>query len=165
MGHFGPLLSFYTPRKHQKPFGFLVFSRGTKWVYWPEMSWYEQVRNPCCDNILPNLNISRLVIGRLYTDVKITNNTKMIHIMVLFSDYQNSIFIERSPYKSKNWQLHGILQISVQISMFSSHMQMLLFQPKNVKNSHSSTSDSMEYTKPCIKKKTCSILFYENGSK
>ena len=54
-----------------------------------------------CDNILPNLNISRLVIDRLYTDVKVTYNTKMIHIMVSFSNYQNSIFIDRVPYKQK----------------------------------------------------------------
>ena len=80
-----------------------------------------------CDNILPNLNISRLVIDRLYTDVKITYSTKMIHIMVSFSDYQNSIFIDRVPYKQKNWQLYGILQISVEMSMFSPHMQKVTF--------------------------------------
>ena len=80
-----------------------------------------------CDNILPNLNISRLVIDRLYADVKITYNTKMIHIMVSFSDCQNSIFINRVPYKRKTWQLHFILQISVQISMFSPHMQNMAF--------------------------------------
>ena len=80
-----------------------------------------------CDNILPNLNISRLVIDRLYTDVKITYNTKMIHIMVSFSDYQNSIFLDRVPYKYKIWQLHGILQISVQMSMFSPHMEKVAF--------------------------------------
>ena len=80
-----------------------------------------------CDNILPNLNISRLVIGRLVTDVKTTYNTKMIQIMVSFSDYQNFIFFDRVPYKHKNWQLHGILQISVQISMFSPHMQKVAF--------------------------------------
>ena len=50
-----------------------------------------------CDNILPNLNISRLVLDNLFTDVKITYNTKMIPIMVSFSDYQNSIFIDRIP--------------------------------------------------------------------
>ena len=63
----------------------------------------------------------------------------MIHIMVSFSDYQNSIFIDRVPCKQKKWQLHGILQISVQMSTFSPHMQKLLFQLKNVKNNHSST--------------------------
>ena len=75
-----------------------------------------------CDNILPNLNISRLVVDRLYTDVKFTYDTKMIHIMASFSDYglypfQSSAFIDRVPYKHKNWQLHGMSQISVQISM------------------------------------------------
>ena len=58
---------------------------------------------------------------------KNTYNAKMIHIMVSFSDYQNSSFIDRVPYKHKNWQLRGILQISVQISMFSTHMQKVAF--------------------------------------
>ena len=80
-----------------------------------------------CDNILPHINISRLVIDRLYTDVKITHNTKMIHITVYFSNYQNSTFVDRVPYKHKNWQLHGILQISVQRSMFSPQMKKVAF--------------------------------------
>ena len=37
--------------------------------------------------------------------------------------YHDYIFIDRAPYK----QLHGILQISVQISMFSPHMQKVAF--------------------------------------
>ena len=37
----------------------------------------------------------------------------MIYIMVSSSDYQNYIFIDSVPYKHKNWQLHGIKQISV----------------------------------------------------
>ena len=41
----------------------------------------------------------------------------MIHIMVSFSDY------DRVPCKQKNWQLYGILQISVQMSTFSPQMQ------------------------------------------
>ena len=80
-----------------------------------------------CDNISPNLNTSRLVIDKLYTNVKITYNTKMIHIMVSFPDHQNSIFIDRVPNKSKDWHLHGILQISVQMSIFSPHMQNVAF--------------------------------------
>ena len=47
----------------------------------------------------------------------------MIHIMVSFSEYQNSIFVDRVPLKHKNYQLLGVLQISVQISTFSHHMQ------------------------------------------
>ena len=67
------------------------------------------------------------MIDRLNTDVKITCNNKMIHNMVSFADYQNSIFIDRVPYKHKNWQLRGILQISVQISIFSPHIQKVAF--------------------------------------
>ena len=37
LGHFWPMLPFYTPRKHQKTKGFLVFSGGIKWEHWPEM--------------------------------------------------------------------------------------------------------------------------------
>ena len=51
----------------------------------------------------------------------------MIHIMVSFSDYQNSIFIDMVPCKHKNWQLYGILQISVKMSTFSPHMQKVAF--------------------------------------
>ena len=38
-----------------------------------------------------------------------------------FPDYYNSIIIDRVPYKHKNWQLHGILMIPVQIALFSPH--------------------------------------------
>ena len=85
-----------------------------------------------CDNILPNLIEYYLIdylpnLDRLYSDVKITYNTKMIYIMVSFSDYQKSIFIDRVPYKHKNRQLYGILQISIQISMFFPRMQKVAF--------------------------------------
>ena len=73
--------------------------------------------------------------------------------MVSFSDYQNSIFIDRVPYKQKNWQLHGILIIPFQINLFSPHMQKVAFQLRNVKSKHSSTSNLLEYTKSCAKKK------------
>ena len=35
--HFMPLVSFDTPRKHQKTFGFLMFSRGIERDQWNEM--------------------------------------------------------------------------------------------------------------------------------
>ena len=44
----------------------------------------------------------RLVIDRVHTDLKITNNTKINPIMVSFSDHCNSIFINRVPDKHKN---------------------------------------------------------------
>ena len=47
--------------------------------------------------------------------------------MVSFSDYWNSIFIDRVPYKHKNCQLHGTLIIPLQISLFSPHVQKVAF--------------------------------------
>ena len=86
--------------------------------------------------------------------------------MVFFSDYYNSIFIDRFPYKHKNRQLHGILIAPFQNSI----CKKLHFQLKNVKNNHSSTSNLLDYTKFCTKKrhapsfsKICTL--HENGSK
>ena len=42
-----------------------------------------------CDNIQPKLNISMLVTGRVHTDIKLTNNTKMNHFMASFWDHYN----------------------------------------------------------------------------
>ena len=33
------MFPFYLPRKHQKTKGFLVFSGGIIWEYWPEMGY------------------------------------------------------------------------------------------------------------------------------
>ena len=79
------------------------------------------------DNIQPNLNISREVIDGVNTDIKITSNTKMNHIMASSSDDYNSIFIGRIPYKHKNWQFHGVLITSFQRSLFSPHMRKVNF--------------------------------------
>ena len=75
----------------------------------------------------------------------------MNHIMVSFSDHYNSIFIDRVPYRHKNWQFHGILIISFQIILLSPHRQKVTFSAKNVKNNHSLTRDSLKYTKSCTK--------------
>ena len=53
------------------------------------------------DNIKPNQDISRLLIGRVHTNIKITNNTKINRIMISFSDQYNSIFIYRVSHKHK----------------------------------------------------------------
>ena len=37
LAHFWRMLLFYTPWKHQKTFGFLVFSGSIKREHWPEM--------------------------------------------------------------------------------------------------------------------------------
>ena len=79
-----------------------------------------------CDNILANLNILRLLIDRLHTDVKLSIILKLFTLWYPFQAIR-TIFIDRVPYKHKNWQLHGLLQISVQISMLSPHMQKVAF--------------------------------------
>ena len=53
-----------------------------------------------------------------------------------------------------------IVIIPFQISLFSPYMKKkFLLQLKNMKNNHSSTSDSLEYVKSCILKKTRQVLF------
>ena len=37
------MFPFYNPWKHQETFGFMVFSRGVKWEYWPEKGLEEQI--------------------------------------------------------------------------------------------------------------------------
>ena len=62
-----------------------------------------------CDNIKPNLNISRLVIDGLHTNIKFTNNIKMNHLLrplqlnplLLYQDHY-IIFIDRVPEKCKD---------------------------------------------------------------
>ena len=44
----------------------------------------------------------------VHTDIKITNNTKMNHIMVSFSDHCNSTFIDSVPDIHKNCQSYSI---------------------------------------------------------
>lgn len=98
------------------------------------------------NNIEPKLNISRPAIDRVYTD-------KMNHIMIPFSDDYNSISIDRVPLRSKNsnslWYFNKTL---LDQPIFSSSTKKLLFQLKNLKNNHSSTSDMLKYIKSGIKK-------------
>ena len=46
--HFMPLVFFYTPWKHHKTRGFLMFSRGMERIRWHEMGWY------CCTLHIPH---------------------------------------------------------------------------------------------------------------
>ena len=80
-----------------------------------------------CDNVLPNLNISRLAIGKLNTDVKSTYNTKIFLLWYPFQTIRTLLLLIGFPTNTKNSQLHGILQISVQISMFSLQMKKVAF--------------------------------------
>ena len=67
-----------------------------------------------CDNIKPNLNIWRLVIDRVHTDIKIIKR-------ITFWDHCNSIFIDRGPYKYEDKPI------------LSSYAQSYFFSLKNVK--------------------------------
>ena len=48
---------------------------------------------------LARLGIDR--IDRVYTNIKIANNTKSNYIMVSFTDHYNAIFIDKLPQKLK----------------------------------------------------------------
>ena len=41
------------------------------------------------------------MIDRVYTDIKIANNTKINHIIVSFTNHINAISIDRIPSKTK----------------------------------------------------------------
>ena len=71
--------------------------------------------------------MSRLVIDRVHSDIKITNNTTMNHMKVSYSDHHNSIFIDTVPYEHKNWQFHGVLTIPFKKILFSPHMHKVTF--------------------------------------
>ena len=45
---------------------------------------------------------TRSRIGRVYTDTKIANNTKINHIMLSFTDHYNAISLDRLPSKTNN---------------------------------------------------------------
>ena len=80
-----------------------MFLGDIKWAHGAKIDRYKQVLNSAmCKYIKPNLNISRIVIDRVHTNIKITNNIKMSRIIVSFSDHCNSIFIDKVPYKHKN---------------------------------------------------------------
>ena len=71
--------------------------------------------------------MSRLVIDRVHSDIKIANNTTMNHMTVSYSDHHNSIFINTVPYEHKNWQFHGVLTIPFKKTFFSPHMHKVTF--------------------------------------
>ena len=47
--------------------------------------------------------------------------------MVSFLDHYNFIFVDKVPYKHKNWQFHSILIVASQASPFSPHMHKVTF--------------------------------------
>ena len=72
-------------------------------------------------------SIDPLAQGRVYTDVKIANNTKINHIMVCFTDHYNAISIDRLHQKLKLEKIHGALIILFDVSPSSPQLQTLCF--------------------------------------
>ena len=72
-------------------------------------------------------SIDPLAQDRVYTDVKIANNTKINHIMVCFTDHYNAISIDRLHQKLKLEKIHGALIILFDVSPSSAQLQRLCF--------------------------------------
>ena len=78
------------------PFGVLVFLGDIKWALWLDMGQYKQVPKQCC--VMIHILIWIVIeIERVHTNITITHNTKINHIMVSFSDHYNSICIDIVP--------------------------------------------------------------------
>ena len=56
-----------------------------------------------CDNVLPNLNISRLAIGKLNTDVKSTYNTKIFLLWYPFQTIRTLLLLIGFPTNTKKF--------------------------------------------------------------
>ena len=72
---------------------------------------------------------TRSKIDRIYTDTKIANNAKIIHIMVSFTDQCNDISLHRL----KLGKINGTLIILFYVSRGSPQLQIICFFIKNTK--------------------------------
>ena len=77
-------------------------------------------------------------IYRVYTDIKIANNTKINHIMVSFTNYYNANSIHRLPSKTKiekySWYFNNTLLCKSEVN---SATKTFIFLLKTKKNKHS----------------------------
>ena len=95
---------------------------------------------------------TRFRIDRVYTDIKIANNTKINHKMISFSDHYNALLIDRLSSKTKTgkdlWHFNNTL---LQNKEFCSTITNLLSFLKTKQDNYYSLSDWWEYTKIKIK--------------
>ena len=95
---------------------------------------------------------TRSSIDRVYTDIKIANNTKINHKMISFSDHHNALFIDRLSSKTKIgkdlWHFNNSI---LQNKDFCSTTKSLLSFLRTKQNNYSSISDWWKYTKSKIK--------------
>ena len=98
---------------------------------------------------------TRSRIDRVYTDIKIANNTNINHKMISFSDHYNALIIERLASKTKIgkdlWHFNNSL---LKNKYFCSTTQNFISVLKTRRNTYSSISDRWEYTKCQIKENT-----------
>ena len=94
---------------------------------------------------------TRSTIDRVYTDIKMVISSKIIHIMVSFTDHYNAIFIDRFPSKTKigkdSWYFNNSPLCKPEFSLTTDFS----FFIKNTKHNHSSASDWWENTKSSFK--------------
>ena len=90
-------------------------------------------------NIAPRNRSSgtRFKIVKVYSDIKVANNTNIYHKVISFTDHYNTMTIDRSPSKTKDfWH-------------FNNPLLYIIF--KNKEKQISSSSDWWKYTKCCFK--------------
>ena len=86
-------------------------------------------------------------VDRVYTDIKVANNTKINHIMASSTDDYYAISIDRLPSKNKIGEYSWFFNKSLLYKLdFSSTAKTFLFLLKAQKNNHSSGSDWWKYT-------------------
>ena len=107
---------------------------------------------------------TRSRIDKVYTDIKIANNTKINHKMISFSDHYNTLLIDRLSSKTKIgkdlWHFNSSI---LKNKDFCSTTKNLLSFLKTKRNNYSSISDWWKYTKCQIKENT--RLFSKNSTK
>ena len=135
-------------------------------VLWIKWTWILKIKHKdVIDDVLimPCVNSSGIMglriygqgsrIDRVYTDIKVANNTKINHIMVSSTDDYNAISIDRLPSKKKIGEYSWFFSKSLLYKLdFSSAAKTFLFLLKTQKNNHSSGSDWWKYTKSWLKK-------------
>ena len=77
---------------------------------------------------------TRSMIDRIYTDIKIADNTKNNHVIVSISDHYNAKSFDRLPQKLKLAKINGTLIILFYVIESFSQLQKIGLFIKNIEN-------------------------------
>ena len=89
---------------------------------------------------------TRSRIDRVYTDIKIANNTKINHKIISFLDRYIAIAIDKLHSKTKNWKkVMKFIELSFRKEWFLRNHQKFFLYLKTKKSNFSSPSDCWEY--------------------